>query len=124
MCIKIACKDLTEFNQLHTGFFYDKSNDLLLIKYIYKYRLHKEMKIERNTGTVPKEGTLSYGERLPRFELLSMLSELLMQFGDCPVWTIPKWLQSPGVLNIWHGIEGIHTKGKHTILIYDRLIHT
>lgn len=85
---------------------------------MYKYRLHKEMKIEQDTGAMPKEGTVSYGERL--FELLSMPTELLVQFGDCPVWTTPKWLQSPGVLNIWYGTK----RGKHTILIYYRLIHT
>lgn len=70
-----------------------------------------EMKIEQDTGAVPKEGTLSYGKRPPHFELLSMLTELLVQFGDCPVWTIPKWLQSPEVLNLCYSIEVIHMIG-------------
>lgn len=74
------------------------------------------MKIEQDTGAVPKEGSLSYGER--EAELLSMLTELLMQFGDWSVWTIPKWLQSPGVLNICYSYEERETHDSN-ILSFD-----
>lgn len=78
--------------------------------------------MEQDTGAVPKEGTLSYGERPPQFELLSMLTELLVQFCDCPVWRIPKWLPSPGVLNIWYSNEERETYDSNILLFDSHLI--